>query len=261
MLKLYENPLSGYVQKVKIALLEKGIEFESLAAEGLMAGTAGGAFVEANPRAEIPALIDGDFRVFDSTVILEYLEDKWPNPPLLPKSPAERARVRMIEDVMDTQYEPNNWGTMEVMRFRRADGALAEKMVAYGKKNIEGYQAWLDRQLGARPWFNGEQFGWGDVCVVPFVNRSAMYGYLPPKESRLGEWLTRVNQRPSVDKVRRQVEDVVAKLPDLADMLRKGQIKRQYRDHRLEWMLAAGGLPVVLEGIEKGTIRFSRDVR
>jgi glutathione S-transferase/RNA polymerase-associated protein len=136
MLKLYENPLSGYVQKVKIALLEKGIEFESLSAEGLMAGTAGGAFVEANPRAEIPTLIDGDFRVFDSTVILEYLEDKWPNPPLLPKSPAERARVRMIEDVMDTQYEPNNWGTMEVMRFRRAEGALAEKMVAYGRKNI-----------------------------------------------------------------------------------------------------------------------------
>lgn len=60
----------------------------------------------------------------------------------------------MIEDVMDTQHEPNNWGTMEVTRFRRADGALAEKIVAYGKKNIEGYQAWLDRQLGSRPWFN-----------------------------------------------------------------------------------------------------------
>src|ERR1700674_4975054 len=91
MLKLYENPLSGYVQKVKIALLEKGIEFEALPADGLMAGTAGGAFVEANPRAEVPALMDGDFKVFDSTVILEYLEDKWPNPPLFPKSPAEMA--------------------------------------------------------------------------------------------------------------------------------------------------------------------------
>ncbi|MEK6211326.1 MAG: glutathione S-transferase family protein [Pseudomonadota bacterium] len=151
MLKFYENPLSGYVQKVKIASLEKGIEFKSLPAEGLMSGTAGGAFVDANPRAEIPALIDGDFRVFDSTVIPEYLEDKWSSPPLLPKSPAERARVRMIEDVMDTQYEPNSWGTMEVTRFKRADGALAEKIVAYGKKNIEGYQTWLDPQLGSRP--------------------------------------------------------------------------------------------------------------
>jgi len=260
MLKLYENPLSGYVQKVKIAMLEKSIEFESLPAD-LMSGTAGGAFVEANPRAEVPALMDGDFKVFDSTVILEYLEDKWPNPPLLPKSPAERARVRMIEDVMDTQYEPNNWGNMEVTRFKRATGALAEKIVAYGKKNIEGYQTWLDRQLGSRAWFNGEQFGWGDVCVAPFINRSAMYGLVPPKDSALAAWLVRANQRPSVDKVRKQVEDVVAKLPDLADMLKKGQIKRQYRDHRLEWMLAAGGLPVVLEGIEKGTIRFSRDIR
>ena len=46
---------------------------------------------------------------------------------LLPDTPAERARVRMIEDVMDTQYEPNNWGTMEVLRFRRASGALARR--------------------------------------------------------------------------------------------------------------------------------------
>ncbi len=163
MLKLYENPLSGYVQKVKIALLEKGIEFESLSAEGLMAGTAGGAFVEANPRAEIPTLIDGDFRVFDSTVILEYLEDKWPNPPLLPKSPAGACEGANDRGRHGHPVRTEQLGHDGGHAFRRADGALAEKMVAYGKKNIEGYQGWLDRQLGARPWFNGEQFGWGDV--------------------------------------------------------------------------------------------------
>jgi glutathione S-transferase len=224
MLKLYEHPLSAYVMKVKIALYEKGLEFEAQAPEGLMAGTVGGAFVEANPRAEIPTLVDGDFKVFDSTVILEYLEDKWPNPPLLPKTPVERARVRMIEDVMDTQYEPNNWGTMEVQRFKRATGTLADKLVAYGKKNIEGYQAWLDSQLGSKRWFNGDQFGWGDVCVVPYVNRSASYGYAPPQGSLLAGWLIRVNQRPSVEKVRKQMEETIAKLPDLAGMLAKGQV-------------------------------------
>ena len=96
-------------------------------------GTAGGAFVDASPRAEIPALIDGEVKVFDSTIILEYLEDKWPTPALLPKAPAERARVRMIEDIMDGLYEPNNWGIMEVTRFKRASGPLADKLVAFAK--------------------------------------------------------------------------------------------------------------------------------
>jgi glutathione S-transferase/RNA polymerase-associated protein len=54
------------------------------------------------------------------------------------------------------------------------------------------------------------------------------------------------------------MRQVIAKLPDFAALLAQGKIKRQYRDHRLEWMIASGGLSVVQEGIEKGTIRFSR---
>ena len=91
MLTLYEHPLSAYAMKVKMALLEKKLEFNSIVPDGLMNGTASGSFVDASPRAELPALIDGEVEVFDSTVILEYLEDKWPSPPLLPKAPAERA--------------------------------------------------------------------------------------------------------------------------------------------------------------------------
>lgn len=110
MLKLYEHPLSAYAMKVKIALNEKGLDYETAIPEGMATGTAGGDFVAANPRGEVPTLVDGDFQVFDSTVILEYIEEKWPDPALLPGTPAERARVRMIEDVMDTQYEQTTGG-------------------------------------------------------------------------------------------------------------------------------------------------------
>jgi glutathione S-transferase len=261
MLKLYEHPLSAYAMKVKIALNEKGLDYETAIPEGMATGTAGGAFVDANPRAEVPTLVDGDFQVFDSTVILEYIEEKWPDPALLPGTPAERARVRMIEDVMDTQYEQNNWGTFEVLRYQRATGELAQTLLAYGKRNIEQLQAWLDRELGDRPWFNGDAFGWGDLCVIPYLNRSAGYGYLPPKGSKLLAWIGRVNERASVAKVKMQMQATLEKMPDLGAMLKSGQVVRQYRDHRLEWMIAAGGLPVVIEGIEKRTIRFSRDIR
>jgi glutathione S-transferase len=258
MLTLYEHPLSAYAMKVKMAMLEKGLEFQALLPEGMATGTTSGAFVEANPRAEVPALIDGEVKVFDSTVILEYLEDKWPDPPLLPKSPAERARVRMIEDVMDSLYEPNNWGVMEVTRFKRASGPLADKLVGFAKSNIDQLQHWLDGKLGSKPWFNGDTFGWGDIACAPYINRSAAAGYTPPAGSGLAAWLTRVNQRPSVAKVIEQMKQVIANLPDMAALLAEGKIKRQYRDHRLEWMIRGGGMSVVQEGVEKGTIRFSR---
>ncbi len=260
MLKLYEHPLSAYAMKVKMALYAKGLDFEASVPEGLSLGKTAGEFVEANPRAEVPTLIDGDFQVFDSTIILEYLEDKWPEPKLLPDTPAERARVRMIEDLMDTQYEPNNWGTMEVTRFRRASGALAERLVAFGHANIVRHQTWLDRQLEGRLWFNGVGFGWGDIAVAPYLNRSAGYGYLPKPGSRLADWFERVNLEPPVARVTEQLKQTMAALPDLGALLEAGQIKRQYRDHRLEWMIAGGGLSVVKEGIEKDNIRFSRGV-
>jgi len=258
MLTLYEHPLSAYAMKAKMALLEKGLEFQAILPDGLANGTATGAFVAASPRAEIPALIDGDVQVFDSTIILEYLEDKWPTPALLPKTPAARARVRMIEDVMDGLYEPNNWGIMEVTRFKRASGALADRLVGFAKSNIDQLQHWLDEQLGDAQWFNGEQFGWGDIACAPYINRSAAAGYTPPAGSKLQAWLARVNQRPSVAKVVEQMQHVIANLPDFATPLAQGKVKRQYRDHRLEWMIAGGGLSVVQEGIERGTVRFSR---
>ncbi len=247
--------------KVKIALNEKGLEYETGIPDGMSNGTAGGDFVDANPRAEVPTLIHDGARIFDSTVILEYIDETWPQPALLPAAPAERARVRMIEDVMDARYEANNWGTFEVLRYKRASGALADKLVAYGKKNIEALQGWLDGQLGERPWFNGSAFGWGDLCVIPYLNRSAGYGYYPPKGTKLASWFEKVNQRGSVAKVKSQMQAALDKMPDLAQLLASGQIVRQYRDHRLEWMIASGGLQVVAEGIEKGTIRFGRGPR
>ena len=81
---LYEHPLSSYAQKVKIALREKGLKFDVETPQGLGSGKSTGPFADSSPRMEVPALIDGDARIFDSTIILEYIEDKWPTPALLP---------------------------------------------------------------------------------------------------------------------------------------------------------------------------------
>ena len=259
MTRLYEHPLSPYAQKVKIALREKGVAFEAVLPTGIGAGGVAGEFLEASPRAEVPVLIDGEARIFDSTVILEYVEDRWPSPALLPAGAAERARVRMIEEVMDTHYEAINWGLGEIGWFKRASGDLAATLRASAARQTAGLHAWLESRLGDQGWFNGADFGWGDLGVVPFVAASAAMDLAPPKGSKLAAWLARVLERPSVTDTVGEARAFDRGAVDVADLVAKGLFKREYRDHRLEWMIKSGGLDVVLAGLKADNIRFTAD--
>jgi glutathione S-transferase/RNA polymerase-associated protein len=256
---LYDHPLSPYAQKVRIALREKGLAFQLALPGGLGAGGAAGEFAEANPRAEVPVLIDGETRVFDSTIILEYIEDNWPTPPLLPNGAGERARVRMIEEVMDTHYEAINWAMGEIDWFRRAEGDAAASLKATAARQTKGFLTWLERQLGARDWFNGASFGWGDLCVVPYVASSAAMGFRAPEGSAVAAWLGRALQRPSVKETVGEARDFNRQTSGVAEAVASGLFKREYRDHRLEWMMKSGGVEIVLKGLEAGNIRFTPD--
>lgn len=256
-LVLYESPVSSYVQKVKIALREKGLTFTKKVPEDLMSDVKSGTLRSANPRIEVPVLVDGDLQIFDSTIILEYLEDKWPEPALLPKDPAARARARMIEEICDTEYEAVNWGLAEVRWFKRADGALAEELEKQGKHHTEIIQAWLSEKLGNEPWFNGATFGWADISVAAIVNRSVVLGLGPAPGSPLAAWLARLKERPAVAETFTEFENGLPGMAKLAPLVQSGEKRRQYRSQRLEWMVKAGGLEVVTEGLRKNNIRFT----
>ncbi|MGF1626797.1 MAG: glutathione S-transferase family protein [Alphaproteobacteria bacterium] len=99
-MKLYSAALSLFGRKIEIALAEKGLDFERVQvpfsqAEGYTPRHP--AVLAANPKRQVPVLVDGDLVLYDSTVILEYLEDAFPSPPLYPREPAERARCRLAE--------------------------------------------------------------------------------------------------------------------------------------------------------------------
>ena len=260
MIKLYDHPLSPYAQKVKISLREKGVPFETVLPDGLGAGGAAGEFLAANPRAEVPALIEGDVAIFDSTIILEYVEDRFPTPPMLPATPADRARVRMIEEVMDTHVEAINWGLSEIRWFGRATGEAAEQLTARARAQTEGAYAWLEKRLGDKAWFNGDAFGWGDLSVVPYVNGSAGHGNPPAEGSRLAAWLERANARPSVAETNAEAARFSTAMRDVAGLVAQGLFKREYRDHRLEWMIKSGGVDVVIQGLARDNIRFTPDL-
>jgi len=253
---LYDHPLSSYAQKVKIALREKGIAFEAQLPPDFGTGQPEGPLATANPRAEVPVLIDGATRIFDSTVILEYIEERWPNPPLLPHTPEARAFARITEDVCDTQYEAVNWGFGELLWFRRASGALAETLKAKAAAQTRLLQDWLTTRLGDAPWFGGDIFGWADAAAAPMVNRSVHYGMAPLPGSTLALWHARLRARPSVAATFAEFDQAAQRMAAASEMYTTGGRKREYRDHRLEWMVKSGGIDIVLAGLRDDNIRF-----
>jgi glutathione S-transferase len=258
-IRFFEHPLSPYARKVKIVLYEKGIPFERIVVTPFTLRETDAAFPEfaaANPRLEVPCIVDGEFRCFDSTIIVDYLDEKWPDPPMLPKKPEDRARARMVEELCDTAIEAINWGLMEVRFFKRAEGAQAEQMSARAGTQLERMWDHLDPQLEGRPWFSGERFGRADASLIGHVVSAGLFGFaLQDRHARMKEWCERCI---AVEGVKRDQADLAAFMGgDALRGMRKGLLKRQYRDHRLEWMLKAGGLDIVQRGLDKETIRFS----
>jgi stringent starvation protein A len=221
---LYEHPGSPYAQKVKIALREKAIPFTVEVPDGMATGRTDGPFVAANPRAEVPVLVDGETRIFESTIIMEYIEDRWPDPPLLPvRSPEARAAARIIEDVCDTQYEAVNWGFCEVLWFKRATGQLAEALQAEAARQTIVLQDWLTERLGEASWFGGSTFGYADAAVAPMVHRSILYGMGPSPGSPLAKWHERLRERPSVAVTFAEFEASAARMADTVAAFGKGR--------------------------------------
>lgn len=255
---LHDHPVSSYAQKVRIALREKGIEYDSATPKGLGSGQGYEAgFKAANPRLEVPALEDGDLKLFDSPIIIGYLEEKFPEKPLLPKDPAARANAKMIEQVCDTQYEAINWGMGEIGWFGRAEGELKQKLVAQAKHQTQQIQKWLAERLGSKDYFNGDSFGYADVAVAPYYNRSVHNSMGAPDGSPLQRWHARICERPAVKQTFDEMAAAAGRMSGLGEALKAGNFKREYRDHRLEWLVKSGGIDVVLDGLKNNNIRFS----
>lgn len=100
MIKVYGVALSPFVRKVHAVLHLKNISFEAI---DVLPGMGEPWFYQISPLGKIPALTDGELSLADSTVIAEYLEEQYPEIPLLPKSIKERAKARWIEEYADTK--------------------------------------------------------------------------------------------------------------------------------------------------------------
>jgi glutathione S-transferase len=259
---LWDHPASPYAQKIRIVLREKNIPYTAETPQGIGAGTADATyenFRDGNPRIEVPFLIDGDVKVFDSRIIGQYIEDKWPEPAFMPpkSKAAERAEILMIENLCDTQYEGINWGLgSEINWFKRATGEKAEQLKAEAKQQTGQIMKWLSEKLAGKEWFVGDSYTWADVSVFPYLHQSVNFGFGPEEGSPLQKWYAKMLARPAV---KATLDDIVPNWNagrDIPELLKSGLFKREYRDHRLEWMVKSGGIDIVVEGLKNNNIRF-----
>src|SRR6266849_4983791 len=125
-MKLYSGPLSMFGAKAEIALREKSIAFELEMVPFEMKTLyepKHPEVVRINPKRQVPVLVDGDLELYDSTLILQYLEDRYPTPALFPSDPVARARCRQLEAAADEILFPPIFELIRTVFYQQeADG-------------------------------------------------------------------------------------------------------------------------------------------
>lgn len=233
-MKLYDNPLSPYAMKIRTILYEKGIEFEK---HEIHTKADAEELERLNPRAEVPALVDGETVLYDSKVIAEYLEETHPDPALLPKDPAVRAQCRAIELVADTDLDA---AVIAYSMFKFFRPALAEEQpeaLRRAEAAVRAHFAALDRRLEGRTHFVGG-FGRADIAVAPHVGACAFLGLAPDDSTpHLAAWHARTRERESV---KRTAEEAIASVGQQHDDPLFDPNRLHWRSDRIEQLLRIG---------------------
>jgi glutathione S-transferase len=177
MLTLYDAARCPYCARVRIVLAEKNIEFETVEID---LSDRPAWIYEKNSTGRVPVLEEDGWLLPESAVIMEYLEERYPEPALLAPDPADRALTRLVIFRQDDFTRP-------YYALRRGEDGAAERFAEQ--------LARLDAVLTVRPWLGGAGYGLADIAYVPWVLRSRvpLDGY-----AALTGWLERLLERPAV---------------------------------------------------------------
>jgi len=181
VLTLYDADRCPYCARVRIVLSEKGLEHETVVVD---LDDRPAWIYEKNPLGRVPVLEEDAFVLPESAVIMEYLEERYPEPPLWPADPAERAAGRLLVERFDQLSRP-------YYALRRGDEEARDR--------LSGELGKLDAVLAGRPFLSGREFGIADAAYLPWILRAeTMLGVDLDQYAALSEWVARTGERPSV---------------------------------------------------------------
>jgi glutathione S-transferase len=195
MIKLYTFPPSTNSRKVRIALLEKGLEFERINVDLSKREQKNPEYLKIHPFGQVPALDDEGFVVYDSTVINEYLEDEYPYPPLMPKDSEGRARARMMEDFRDTHFNPPC--VKIIYEMRKPEGERVADVITTAKADINKCFDRLETELQGKEYLAGA-FSLADIAFMANLDLLDRFQIaVDPKYANTTAWIARLKARPS----------------------------------------------------------------
>jgi len=196
-MKLYNLPLSHFASRCRIAIREKGLDVEIVPPPGDEPSSA--AYRRVNPLGKVPALDVGGRVIVESEVINEYLDERFPTPPLMPSDPEARARARTLSRFHDLYFEPALHPLFFQLDPKTRDAAIVTAGVADATARLDQLETLL-----VGPWAAGETFSLADCTLAPtilfatFVLPMLGAGSPTDRRPRLAGWWERVQERPSV---------------------------------------------------------------
>ena len=194
-MKLYHFPASINSRKVRILLIEKGLEFERIDVDLTKKEQKNPEYLKIHPFGQVPALDDDGFIVYDSTIINEYLEDEYPHPPLLPNDSEGRARARLMEDFRDIYFTPH---FVEIIHeVRKPETERDQKVIQNAKETITQCFDRIERELEGRDYLAGT-FSLADISFMPNIALLEHFEIpVDPKYKNMRAWIERLKARPS----------------------------------------------------------------
>lgn len=215
-MELYSYPLSLFSAKVRIVLAEKQLDYvlRDVPFDPDRGYVPKHPRVTAlNPKQQVPVLAADDFALYDSTVIMEYLEDLVPEPALYPREPRAKARCRLLELEADELFFAPVF-TLIRRRYARAAGAPEDpEELPRAAAAFTAHCERLSLQLGAAEHLCG-RFSVADISHLLVACFGLGLGLpMPPELTNLNAWIARVGSRPSVAHELRVLTDAARKLP------------------------------------------------
>ena len=228
MLRLYHGSTSVCAIKARLTLAEKGLPWDGVLLDLRRGDQYKPEYRKLNPNAVVPTLVDDGKVIIESTLIIEYLDEAYPKPPLMPADPYARSQARLwmkkIDDYLHAACSTITYAIAFRWVFRKLPPAELEKRLAgipneaYRERQrlsiehgveaphvppalrqYDGYIAEMEQALARAPYLAGESYSLADAAATPYLNRAEMLGLegLWAERPHVAAWYERIRSRPS----------------------------------------------------------------
>lgn len=247
-MKLFSNGFSPFARKVALVLDYKGLEYETV--DGL-ARQNHASLLALNPRAEVPALVDGDITVVNSSDIVAYLDQKYPERPVYPATLKDKVEARAIERLADTRIDAIMLDCSIWLWADRKDTPPAG-LIEAGQRDLDTIFARLEDILAAHPsplpyahWTIAEFALWPHLAALRALGLSLS----PERFPRLSAWFGAMRRDRLFLADAKRASEFVKSIPTNTSFERE---KIFWRGDRVEWLLARGFHDWFFEEIRAG---------